>query len=49
MALLVVRLQVMVGDMSLLPRPAGKGLTAVQVRQLMVPLGRVYVLPGGGL
>jgi hypothetical protein len=49
MALLVVLLQVLVGDWPLLPRPVGKGLTAVPVLQLLVPVGRVLMLSGGGL
>jgi hypothetical protein len=39
----------MVGDWPLLPRPVGKGLTAVPVLQLLVPVGRANLLPGGGL
>jgi hypothetical protein len=46
--LLVVLLQVLVGDWPLLPRPVGKGLTAVPVLQLLVPMGIVFLLPGGG-
>jgi hypothetical protein len=49
MALLVVLLQVLVGDWPLLPRPVGKGLTTVPVLQLLVHIGRVFLLPGGGL
>jgi hypothetical protein len=49
MALLVVLLQVLVGDSPLLPRPVGKGLTAVPVMQLLVLLRRVFMLPGGGM
>jgi hypothetical protein len=49
MSLLVVLVQVSVGDWPLLPRPVGKGLTVVSVMQLLVPVGRVFLLPGGGL
>jgi hypothetical protein len=49
MALLVVLLQVLVGDWPLLPRLVGKGLTAVPVFQLLVPVGRTFMLPGGGM
>jgi hypothetical protein len=49
MALLVVLLQVMIGDWSSLPRLVGKGLTAVPVLQLLVIVGTVLLLPGGGL
>jgi hypothetical protein len=40
--LLVVLLQVMVGDWPLLPRLVGKGLTAVPVMKLLVPVVRVF-------
>jgi hypothetical protein len=49
MALLVVLLQVPVSDSPMLPRPVGRGLTAVPVPQLLVPMDRVLLLPGGGL
>jgi hypothetical protein len=49
MALLVVLLQVPVSDSPMLPRPVGRGLTAVPVLQLLVPMDRVLMLPGGGL
>jgi hypothetical protein len=49
MALLVVLLQVLVGDWPFLPRLVGEGLTAVPVLQMLVPMGRVVMLPGGGL
>jgi hypothetical protein len=49
MTLPMVLLQVLVGDWPLLPRPVGKGLTAVPVLQLPAPMGRVFLLPGGGL
>jgi hypothetical protein len=42
-------LQVLVGDWPMLPRLVGKGLTAVPVMQMLVPLGRVFLLPGEGL
>jgi hypothetical protein len=29
--------------------PVGKGLTAVPVMQLLVPVGKVFLLPGEGL
>jgi hypothetical protein len=49
MALLVVLPQVPVSDLPMLPQPVGIGLTAVPVMQLLVPMGRVLMLPGGGL
>jgi hypothetical protein len=49
MALLVVLLQVLVGDWPLLPRLVDKRLTAVPVLQVFVPMVRVLLLPGGGL
>jgi hypothetical protein len=49
MALLVVLLQVMVTDSPMLPRPVGRGLTAVPVMQLVVPMDIVLLLTGGGL
>ena len=49
MALLVVLLQVPVSDSPMLPQPVGRGLTAVPVLQLLVPMDRVLLLPGGGL
>jgi hypothetical protein len=49
MELLVVLLQVVVSNWPLLPRPVGRGLTAVPVFQLLVPTGKVFLLPGGGL
>jgi hypothetical protein len=49
MALLVVLLQVLVSDSPMLPRPVGKGLTAVPVLQLLVPMDIVLMLPSGGL
>jgi hypothetical protein len=36
-------------DWALLTRPAGRGLTTVPVMQLLVPMGRVLMLPGGGM
>jgi hypothetical protein len=49
MALLVVLMEVPVSDSPMLPRPVGRGLTAVPVPQLLVPMDRVLLLPGGGL
>jgi hypothetical protein len=49
MALQVVLLQVLVGDWPLMPRLVGEGLTAVPYLQLLVLVGRVFLLPGGGL
>jgi hypothetical protein len=49
MALLVVLMQVLVSDSPMLPRAVGRGLTAVPVMQLLVPMDRVLLLPGGGL
>jgi hypothetical protein len=49
MALLVVLLQVLVNEWPMLPRPVGRGLTAVPVLQLLVPMDRVLLLLGGGL
>jgi hypothetical protein len=46
MALLVVLPRVLVGDWPLLPRLVGKGLTAVSVMQLLVPVGKVFLLTG---
>jgi hypothetical protein len=47
-ALLVVLLQVLVSDWPLLPRPVGRGLTAVPVLQLLMPMGRVFLQLVGG-
>jgi hypothetical protein len=49
MALIVVLMQALVSDSPMLPRPVGKGLTTVPVLQLLVPMDRVLLLPGGGL
>jgi hypothetical protein len=49
MALLVVLPQVPVSDSPMLPRAVDRGLTAVPVLQLLVPMDRVLLLPGGGL
>jgi hypothetical protein len=49
MALLVVLLQVPVSDSPMLPRPMGRGSTAVPVLQLVVPMDRVLLLLGGEL
>jgi hypothetical protein len=49
MALLEVLPQVPVSDSPMLPQPVGRRLTAVPVLQLLVPMGRVLLLPGGGL
>jgi hypothetical protein len=49
MTLLAVLPQVLVGDWPLLPRLVGKGVTAVPVLQLLVPMGRVLLLTGGEL
>jgi hypothetical protein len=48
MALLVVLPQVPVSDSPTLPQPVGRGLTAVPVLHLMVPMDIVLLLPGGG-
>jgi hypothetical protein len=45
----VVLPQVLVGDWPLLPRLVGKGLTAVPVLQLLVPMRTVFLLTGGEL
>jgi hypothetical protein len=37
-----------VSDSPTLPQPVGRGLTAVPVLQLLVPIYRVLLLPGGG-
>jgi hypothetical protein len=44
MALLVVLLQVMVGDWPLFPGLEGKGLTVVTVPHLLVPVGIVLLM-----
>jgi hypothetical protein len=49
MALLVVLMQVLVIDWPMQPRPVGRGLTVVPVLQLLEPMDKVLLLPGGGL
>jgi hypothetical protein len=49
MAMLVVLLQVLVGDWPMLPRPVGRGLTAVPVLSLQVPMDIVLLRRVGGL
>jgi hypothetical protein len=49
MALLVVLLQVPVSDSPMMTRPVGRGLTTVPVRQLLVQVAKVLLLPGVGL